>query len=109
MLMPFEYDDEEKTIGQRLSQSAISTISGLLLGRDLGNAAKTFINYAVEKGNEKYLGSLRKGEVDPVTGEFSRAYDSYKDAIAYIFLKTVVIYFSLFRNAPHITILLFFN
>lgn len=79
-------DDEEKTIGQQLSQSAISTISGLLLGRDLGNAAKTFINYAVEKGNEKYLGSLRKGEVDPVTGEFSRAYDSYKDAIAYTIL-----------------------
>jgi hypothetical protein len=56
---------------------------GLLLGRDLGNASKTFINYAVEKGNQKYLDGLRKEGIDPETGEMGRPYDPYKDFIAY--------------------------
>jgi len=77
-------DDDEKTIGQKATQATISTVSGLLFGRDLGNASKTLINYAIEKGNEKYLDGLRKEDVDPRTGEMVvRPYDPYKDQIAY--------------------------
>jgi hypothetical protein len=65
-------EEDEKSFIQKFGQSLASSVTGLLLGRDFGNAVKTTINYGVEKVNEKYLDFLREGEYDP-----------YKDAIQY--------------------------
>jgi hypothetical protein len=76
-------DDDDKTISQKLGQSAVSTITGLVLGRDFGNATTTILNYAIESANEEYLTSLRKEVVDPKTGEVTYEYDAREDNIAY--------------------------
>jgi hypothetical protein len=65
-------DEDEKSFLQKTMQAFASGVSGLMLGRDFGNATKTLVNYGIEKVNEKYLDFLRKGEYDP-----------YKDAIQY--------------------------
>jgi len=72
-------DDEEddKTFLQKIGQYIASTATGLILGRDYGNATKSMINFGVEKMNEKYLDFLREGEYDP-----------YQDAIQYTMLPT---------------------
>jgi hypothetical protein len=72
-------DDEEddKTFLQKIGQYMASTATGLILGRDYGNATKSMINFGVEKMNEKYLDFLREGEYDP-----------YQDAIQYTMLPT---------------------
>jgi hypothetical protein len=74
MLSLFADDDEEdeKSFMQKFSQSLASTATGLVLGRDFGNATKSMINYGVEEMNEKFLTGLREGDYDP-----------YKDAISY--------------------------
>ena len=79
-------DDDEKTIGQKAAQSTISSILGLMVGRDFGNATTTVFNYQMEKANAKYFDFLRKEEVDPKTGEVSYPYDPFKDGIAYSIL-----------------------
>jgi hypothetical protein len=67
-------DDEEddKTFLQKVGQSIVSTVTGLIFGRDFGNATRTVVNFGLEKMNEKYLDALREGEYDP-----------YQDAIQY--------------------------
>ena len=65
-------EDDEKTFTQKFGQALSSTATGLILGRDFGNATKSLINYGVELGNEKFLTALREGEYDP-----------YKDAISF--------------------------
>jgi hypothetical protein len=67
-----EEEDDEKSFIQKFGQSFASAVTGLMFGRDFGNAAKTTINYGIEKVNENYLDFLREGEYDP-----------YKDAIQY--------------------------
>ena len=76
-------DDDDKTIGQKAAQSTISSILGLMVGRDFGNATTTIFNYQMEKANKNYFDFLRKEVVDPKTGEVSYPYDPYKDGIAY--------------------------
>jgi hypothetical protein len=74
MLSLFADDDEddEKSFMQKFSQSLASTGTGLILGRNFGNATKSVINYGVEEMNEEFLTGLREGDYDP-----------YKDAISY--------------------------
>lgn len=74
MLSLFADDDEddEKTFMQKFSQSLASTATGLIIGRNFGNATKSLLNYGVEEMNEKFLTGLREGDYDP-----------YKDAISY--------------------------
>jgi len=67
-----EEDEDEKTLLQKFGQAFTSATTGMLLGRDFGNATRGIINYGVEEMNEKFLTGLRNGEYDP-----------YKDAIAY--------------------------
>jgi hypothetical protein len=70
-------DDEEddKTFLQKVGQYTTSTITGLIFGRDFGNATRSVVNFGLEKMNEKYLDALREGEYDP-----------YQDAIQYSIL-----------------------
>ena len=70
-----EEEDDDKSFAQKLGQGLASTFTSLFLGRDFGNAARSVINYGVEKANEKYLDFLRDGEYDP-----------YEDAIQYTFI-----------------------
>jgi len=63
-------DDEYTTLD--FGRAVVSGVSGLILGRDFGNIAKTFINMNVEYINMKYLDMLRDGD-----------YDAYEDKIAY--------------------------
>jgi hypothetical protein len=75
MVEMFTGDDEEedeKSLLQKVGQAAASTFTSLLIGRDFGNATKTFVNYGLERFNENYLDELRNGDYDP-----------YKDAIQY--------------------------
>ena len=65
-------DEDEKSFLQKAMQAIASGISGMILGRDFGNATKTLVNYGIEKVNEKYLDFLREGDYDP-----------YKDALQY--------------------------
>jgi hypothetical protein len=68
-------EEDEKTFMQKFGQSVASTATGLVLGRNFGNATKGLINYGVEEGNEKFFTALREGEYDP-----------YKDAISFSFI-----------------------
>jgi hypothetical protein len=75
--LAFGFDDEEeeedKALGQVVTQSLASTFSSLMLGRDFGNISKTAINYAFEEYvTKEYLEGLRTGEYDP-----------YKDAVLF--------------------------
>jgi len=70
-----EEEDDDKSFAQKLGQGLASTFTSLLLGRDFGNAARSIVNYGVEKVNENYLDFLRDGEYDP-----------YEDAIQYSFI-----------------------
>jgi hypothetical protein len=70
-----EDEDNDKSFAQKLGQGLASTFTSLLLGRDLGNATRSVVNYGVEKVNENYLEFLRDGEYDP-----------YEDAIQYTFI-----------------------
>ena len=74
MLSLFADDDkdDEKTFMQKFGQSLASTGTGLILGRNFGNATKSLINYGVEEMNKEFLTALREGDYDP-----------YKDAISY--------------------------
>ena len=74
LLMQFLVGEEEdkNTVGQEFSQALLSAATGLILGRDFGNIAKTFMNAGVEYLNMKELDDLRTGE-----------YDMYQDQIAY--------------------------
>ena len=65
-------EEDEKSLGKKIGQAMTSTFTSLLIGRDFGNATKTFVNYGLERFNEKYLDNLREGTYDP-----------YKDAIQY--------------------------
>jgi hypothetical protein len=65
-------EEDEKSFMQKFGQSLTSSVLGLFVGRDFGNATKTILNYGLEGMNEKFLTALREGEYDP-----------YKDAIAY--------------------------
>jgi hypothetical protein len=67
-----EDEDDEKSLLQKFGQSFTSAVTGLMLGRDFGNATKSIINYGIELGNQEFLDFLREGEYDP-----------YKDAIAF--------------------------
>ena len=67
-----EPPEDEKSFIQKFGQSLTSSVLGLFVGRDFGNATKTILNYGLEGMNEKFLTALREGEYDP-----------YKDAIAY--------------------------
>jgi hypothetical protein len=69
---PPEEEEDEKTFMQKFGQAFTSTATGMLLGRDFGNATRGIINYGLEEMNEKFLTGLRNGEYDP-----------YKDAISY--------------------------
>jgi len=70
-------DDEEddKTFLQKVGQYFVSTVTGLIFGRDFGNATRSVVNFGLEKVNEKYLDALREGDYDP-----------YQDAIQYSIL-----------------------
>jgi len=70
-----EDEDDDKTFAQKLGQGLASTFTSLFLGRDFGNAARSVVNYGIEKVNENYLDFLRDGEYDP-----------YEDAIQYTFI-----------------------
>ena len=70
-----EDEDDDKSFAQKLGQGLASTFTSLIFGRDFGNAARSVVNYGVEKANEKYLDFLRDGEYDP-----------YEDAIQYTFI-----------------------
>jgi hypothetical protein len=70
-----EEEDDDKSFAQKLGQGLASTFTSLIFGRDFGNAARSVVNYGVEKANEKYLDFLRDGEYDP-----------YEDAIQYTFI-----------------------
>ena len=70
-----EEEDDDKSFAQKIGQGLASTFTSLIFGRDFGNAARSVVNYGVEKANEKYLDFLRDGEYDP-----------YEDAIQYTFI-----------------------
>jgi hypothetical protein len=70
-----EDEDNDKSFAQKLGQGLASTFTSLFLGRDFGNAARSVVNYGIEKVNENYLDFLRDGEYDP-----------YEDAIQYTFI-----------------------
>lgn len=65
-------EEDDKSFMQKLGQSIASAATGLIIGRDYGNAVKSVVNFGVEKMNEEYLDFLRNGDYDP-----------YKDAIQY--------------------------
>lgn len=68
-------DDEKKednTWYQSVGQAIASTATSAFIGRDFGNAARIFLNSAIEYGNEKYLDFLRTGP-----------YDRFKDSIQF--------------------------
>lgn len=67
-----EEEDDEKTFMQKFGQSLASSVTGLMFGRDFGNATKSMISYGVEEMNDKFLTELRNGDYDP-----------YKDAISF--------------------------
>jgi len=69
---PPEDEEDEKTFMQKFGQAFTSASTGMLLGRDFGNATRGIINYGLEEMNERFLTGLRNGEYDP-----------YKDAISY--------------------------
>jgi len=66
-------DDDDKTFMQSLGQGGTSALSSLVLGRDFGAIIKTFINFGVEKVNEKYLDFLRNGDYDPYKDNIERS------------------------------------
>ena len=66
-------EEDEKTFLQKLGQGGASAMSSLVLGRDFGAITKTFINFFVEKGNEKYLDFLRNGDYDPFKDNIERS------------------------------------
>jgi hypothetical protein len=73
LFVPDDEDEEkEKTLLQKFGQALASGVSGLLIGRDFGNAVKSILNYGVERVNENFLDFLREGDYDP-----------YEDAISY--------------------------
>jgi hypothetical protein len=72
LLFDDDEEEKEKSTDKMVNQALASTFTSLLLGRDFGNLTKGFINYGVEKMNEKYLDFLREGDYDP-----------YKDALQY--------------------------
>jgi hypothetical protein len=67
-----EPEEDDKTLLQKFGQAITSAITGMLFGRDFGNATRTVVNLGLENINENYLTGLRNGEYDP-----------YKDAIAF--------------------------
>jgi hypothetical protein len=67
-----EPEEEDKTLLQKFGQALTSAVTGMLFGRDFGNATRTVVNLGLENINENYLTGLRNGEYDP-----------YKDAIAF--------------------------
>jgi hypothetical protein len=67
-----EDDDDEKTMAQAFGQGFASAATTLILGQNLGNISRSFVNYGVEKVNENYFDFLRSGE-----------YNAYEDAIQY--------------------------
>ena len=66
-------EEDEKDGFEKLTQSTLSSIANLVIGRDLGNASKSILNYGVEQFNEAYLEDLRDG----------REYDKFKDNLVY--------------------------
>lgn len=72
-----EEEEDDKTVMQRVGQAVASTMTTLMFGRNLGNAARIPLNYGIEKMNEKYLESLRNGE-----------YDMYEDALQFSIVPT---------------------
>ena len=46
-------DDDDKTIGQKVAQSTIASILGLMVGRDFGNATTTIFNYQNGKSQQE--------------------------------------------------------
>jgi hypothetical protein len=66
-------EEDEKDVEEKLTQSTLSAFANLVIGRDLGNASKSILNYGVEQFNEAYLEDLRNG----------REYDKFKDNIVY--------------------------
>ena len=72
-----EEEEDDKTVMQRVGQAVASTMTTLMFGRNLGNAARVPLNYGIEKMNEKYLEALRNGE-----------YDMYEDALQFSVIPT---------------------
>jgi len=72
-----EEEEDDKTLMQRIGQAIVSTMTTLMFGRNLGNAARVPLNYGIERINEKYLEALRDGE-----------YDMYEDALQYSLIPT---------------------
>jgi hypothetical protein len=72
-----EEEETDKTVMQRVGQAVASTMTTLMFGRNLGNAARVPLNYGIEKMNEEYLESLRDGE-----------YDMYEDALQFSIVPT---------------------
>ena len=79
MMKMFGVDDEDeetkKTFLQKLSQALASSATSMIVGRDFGNAVKSFTNLGVEKINEEFFTDLRTADVNPRTGEVTYPYD----------------------------------
>jgi len=69
-----EEPDNEKSFMQKFGQALASTATGLILGRNFGNATKGLVNYGVEEINKEFLTDLREGEYDPYEDYISYSY-----------------------------------
>jgi len=69
-----EEPDDEKSFMQKFGQALASTATGLILGRNFGNATKGIVNYGVEEINKEFLTDLREGEYDPYEDYISYSY-----------------------------------
>ena len=65
-------EEEPKDIEKKLGQAVASSMLGLIVGRDFGNATKAILNMGIEEFNKEFLDFLRDGE-----------YDVYKDGLSY--------------------------
>jgi hypothetical protein len=81
IMASFRGEDEEekdtKSLDKTFGQSVVSSVLGLVVGRDFGNATKAILNMGIEEVNKEFLDVLRDGEYDP-----------YKDALAYQVIPT---------------------
>ncbi len=71
-------EEDEKTILQKISQSALTALTSMTIGRDFGNATKSILNYGIERINKKYFDFLRDGDYDPYEDQIQ--YDPFPKA-----------------------------
>ncbi len=75
MLIGEDEEEIKKSFSKALGQAVVTSANDMILGRNFGNIARSFINAGVETFNQSTLDFLREGD-----------YDMYEDAVAYSML-----------------------